>query len=176
MTIDQDHQRAKRFVSSDAYLEPHLEAVERRIALISKRRNDIAAAQGALADFASGHEYYGLHFKDGEWLLREWAPNATALYLIGELSGWQMRDDLAFRQIDANGTWELRLPGERLKHADLYRLHLQWPAAAAAIVSRHGHGGWCRIPAASSSMLRCGCLKRLTVGRCRLSKLPMSHP
>ena len=130
MTIDQDHQRAKRFVSSDAYLEPHLEAVERRIALISKRRNDIAAAQGALADFASGHEYYGLHFKDGEWLLREWAPNATALYLIGELSGWQMRDDLAFRQIDANGTWELRLPGERLKHADLYRLHLQWPGGS----------------------------------------------
>ena len=130
MTTNPDRRRAERFITSDAYLEPHLEAVERRIELISQTLRRITASQGTLSDFASGHEYYGLHFKEGEWVLREWAPNATALYLIGEINSWQVSNDLAFKQIDDNGTWELRLSGERLKHGDLYRLHIQWPGGS----------------------------------------------
>ena len=69
-------------------------------------------------------------------MLREWAPNAEAVYLIGELSHWDKRPDLAFGRLDANGVWELRLPKSALRHGDLYRLHLKWPG-----------GGGDRIPA-----------------------------
>jgi 1,4-alpha-glucan branching enzyme len=56
--------------------------------------------------------------------------------LIGDLSDWQIREELALTRVDGNGTWELRLPAERLRHQALYRLHVQWPG---------GHGD--RIPA-----------------------------
>jgi len=63
-------------------------------------------------------------------VVREWAPNATAIYLLGDLSGWRLRDELAFERLDAHGTWQLRLPAERLRHGDLYRLHIQWPGGS----------------------------------------------
>jgi len=136
MIKDSDRRRAMRFVSSDDYLEPHLEAIARRVALISSTFQELTAGQGSLGDFASGHTYYGLHFHGGEWVLREWAPNATAIHLIGDSSSWQPCEEMAFQRIDANGTWELRLPAERLRHGDLYRLSMQWPG-----------GGGDRIPA-----------------------------
>jgi len=81
----------------------------------------------SLADFASGHEYFGLHFRDNEWVLREWAPNARKMRLIGAFSDWKERDDYSFSPIGAEGVWELRLPPAALNHGDLYRLHLHWP-------------------------------------------------
>ncbi|RJQ80206.1 MAG: 1,4-alpha-glucan-branching enzyme [Desulfobacteraceae bacterium] len=125
----------ERFLSSDPYLASYREVVARRIDHIARTARDLAG-RGKLADFASGHEYFGLNFKDGRWVLREWAPNATALFLIGELSDWKVRDDLALTRIDANGTWEIQLPADRLRHNDLYRLHVRWPG-----------GGGDRIPA-----------------------------
>jgi len=83
-----------------------------------------------LADFASGHEYYGLHFEEDGWVLREWAPYATSIHLVGDLCDWKIRDDLALTRIDANGTWQLRLPASQLRHKDLYRLHVQWPGGS----------------------------------------------
>ena len=49
-----------------------------------------------LADFASGHEYFGLHFQDNEWVFREWAPNADRIFLIGDMTGWQENEAFAF--------------------------------------------------------------------------------
>ena len=42
-----------------------------------------------LSDFASGYLYFGLHRTAKGWTFREWAPNATAIYLIGTFNGWQ---------------------------------------------------------------------------------------
>jgi 1,4-alpha-glucan branching enzyme len=119
----------ERFLASDPYLVPYRETIAQRIDHIARTAAQLAA-KGKLADFASGHEYFGLHFRDGSWVLREWAPNATAVFLIGELSDWKVRDDLALTRIDGNGAWEIRLPGDRLHHNDLYRLHVQWPGGA----------------------------------------------
>lgn len=83
-----------------------------------------------LADFAAGHEYFGLHFKKSQWIFREWAPNATAVFVVGEISHWQEKEDFACRRIDANGVWELHLPAARLKHGDLYRLRIHWPGGS----------------------------------------------
>ncbi|MDA8141722.1 MAG: alpha amylase C-terminal domain-containing protein [Desulfobacteraceae bacterium] len=123
----QDHQRLERFLSSDPYLESHKEVVARRIELISKTARQLISKSRSLGDFASGHEYYGLHFRDAEWVLREWAPNATAVYLVGEFSGWRIEERWALKRLDNNGTWEIRLSAKQIKHGDLYRLHVQWP-------------------------------------------------
>jgi 1,4-alpha-glucan branching enzyme len=122
--------RLAHFISSDAYLASYQEVIARRIAHICQAAVHYTPAGKTLADFASGHQYYGLHIEDQNWVLREWAPNATAIYLIGDLSAWQIRDELALKRIDANGTWELRLPAGHLHHQDLYRLHVQWPGGS----------------------------------------------
>ena len=131
-----DRQRLERFMAHDPYLKPYESVIAHRIAQIRHTRRQLVPEGQTLSDFASGHEYYGLHFHDGHWILREWAPNATSIHLIGEFSQWRTRDHLALQRINAKGDWEIRLPADELNHGDLYRLHLQWP----------GNGGD-RIPA-----------------------------
>ncbi len=131
-----DLQLRERFLSTDPLLTPYAETIGRRIQRIRQTAARLTGRQAKLIDFASGHTYFGLHFYEGQWVFREWAPNATAVHLIGDLSGWQPRDELALRRINANGVWEIRLPEDRLRHGDLYRLRLQWPG-----------GGGDRIPA-----------------------------
>jgi len=80
-----------------------------------------------LADFASGHEYFGLHFQRGEWVFREWAPNATAIYLTGDMSKWQVSREFELEKINGSGVWEIRLAADKMAHGDLYRLRVCWP-------------------------------------------------
>ena len=42
-------------------------------------------------------------------VLREWAPNASEFYLIGDFSGWKISDDFSFRKINDQGDWELEV-------------------------------------------------------------------
>ena len=91
---------------------------------------------GGLDQFASGHEYFGLHYRDSQWIFREWAPNATAIYLVGEFTRWQESSSFSLRKVSDHGIWEIRLPKSALHHGNLYRLAIHWPG---------GHGQ--RIPA-----------------------------
>jgi 1,4-alpha-glucan branching enzyme len=125
-----ENSRLERYLAADAYLSPFRDVIARRIERIAHSARTLTPKGQTLADFAAGHEYYGLHFAGDGWVLREWAPYATAIHLIGDLSDWQIRDELALTRIDANGTWQIRLPAARLRHQDLYRLHLQWPGGS----------------------------------------------
>ncbi|OPY11257.1 MAG: 1,4-alpha-glucan branching enzyme GlgB [Syntrophus sp. PtaB.Bin001] len=80
-----------------------------------------------LADFASGHEYFGLHRKDNEWVFREWAPNATTISLIGDFNDWSENKDFMLQKTGNTGNWEVRLPPEKLKSGQLYKLLIRWP-------------------------------------------------
>lgn len=84
-----------------------------------------------MLDFASGHEYFGLHADDQGWILREWAPHATAIYLIGAFSRWQPSDKFTLTRINKrDGFWEIRLPADFFRHGDLYRLSMHWPGGS----------------------------------------------
>lgn len=130
MLTKNDHQRLQRFIAQDPYLKPYEAVIAKRLAHIRQMVRRLVPDGQTLAEFASGHEYYGLHFRDGQWIFREWAPNATAIHLIGPFSQWRTRDDLALQRINTRGDWEIQLPADRLAHGDLYRLQLQWPDGA----------------------------------------------
>jgi 1,4-alpha-glucan branching enzyme len=130
MLTKNDHRRLRRFIAQDPYLKPYEAVIAKRMAHIRQMVKRLVPNGRTLAEFASGHEYYGLHFHDGQWIFREWAPNATAIHLIGPFSQWRTRDDLALQRINNRGDWEIQLPSDRLAHGDLYRLHLQWPGGA----------------------------------------------
>lgn len=114
-------------VAHDPYLEPFEDAI--------RGRHDHAAwkigqlTQGGkqtLADFANGYNYYGLHKVRGGWVFREWAPNATDIYLVGDFNEWKETEAYRCKRIEGTGNWELKLPAKAMKHGDLFKMHVKW--------------------------------------------------
>ena len=115
----------------DPFLAPYREALRRRADDFDALEQKLAG-DGTLADFASGHEWYGLHRSpDGGWVLREHAPNAEALWLVGDFSNWERAPRFAASKI-GDGDWELRLPARALSHGQLYHMELEWPGGGGA--------------------------------------------
>lgn len=114
------------FVNNDPWLTPYINIIMERNEHVSKREKQLLGKQDSLPAFATGHLYYGLHKEKGSWVIREWAPYATGLYLIGDFSGWKPHPSFTFTKI-AGGNWELSLPLDKLKHLDLYKLFVEWP-------------------------------------------------
>lgn len=114
-----------QFWLQDKLLKPFASALAQRNEYIRKKTFEITAGK-PLVDFANGHLWYGLHKVANSWFLREWAPNATAIYLVGESTNWQVLETFRFNSLP-NGNWELRLDEEQLKHGQLYKLLIQWP-------------------------------------------------
>lgn len=117
---------ADRLIDADPYLMVHRQALMRRLAHIQGMRERITEGRLDLLDLASGHEYFGLHQTADGWVFREWAPNAEAIYLVGDFSGWGDDHAFALNRISVDGQWELRLPADTLHHGDLYRLNVHW--------------------------------------------------
>src|SRR5210317_1568606 len=119
---EQVEQRLKRLLKSDPYLNPYAKIIRRRLSKIAATKTRLTGGRMTLPDFASGHEYFGLHFKNKEWVFREWAPNADRVFLIGDITGWQEKEEFALARLDGHEVWEIRLDTDSLKHLDLYRL------------------------------------------------------
>jgi 1,4-alpha-glucan branching enzyme len=114
-------------LSDDPWLEPYLGQLRQRADHIRWVEGRLTGNHMTLDEFANAHEYYGLHFRDGKWFFREWAPNATAIYLVGDFSKWQQLDEFALNYGDGNGVWEIELPADKIKHGQLYKLKMYWP-------------------------------------------------
>ena len=78
-----------------------------------------------MSDLASGYLYFGLQKSGKEWIFREWAPHATAIYIIGTCNGWQKKEEYRLQRIE-NGVWEIKLPLDKLHHLDLFKLWMEW--------------------------------------------------
>ena len=118
--------RLVRLLRSDSYLTPFSNQIRHRLENIEETEHRLTQGKESLAKFASGHEYFGLHFQKREWVFREWAPNATAIYLIGDMSKWQENEEFKLKRLDDYGVWEIHLSVNTLKHGDLYRLRIHW--------------------------------------------------
>lgn len=118
--------RQLKIVRDDEWLQPFEEAIQGRHEHVNNKIADLTGGKGSLSDFADGHLYFGLHRTPRQWVLREWAPNATAIYLTGTFNQWQELPNYALKRIDENGTWELNLPAKALHHLDLYKLSIHW--------------------------------------------------
>jgi 1,4-alpha-glucan branching enzyme len=134
--IEEANTEELALISADTYLKPYASVIHRRCNKVQSLENRLTGGLMSLEDFASGHEYFGLHFEGDEWVFREWAPNAISIFLIGDCNGWRKEPEYALRRISEGGNWELRLPADRLEHSQLYKLLILWPG---------GHGE--RIPA-----------------------------
>ena len=131
--------KTQMIYQTDPWLEPFRPAIDARHQRILDERDKLignAAGPGAsLTDAVNNHLYYPLHLEAQEWVIREWAPNATRVYLIGECNNWKRTESWAFHPV-GGGNWELRVPEMFLRHGQLYKLFVEWPG-----------GGGERLPA-----------------------------
>ena len=119
-------------VQNDVWLKPYESAILHRIESAQKKENELAG-DNSLYEFSSGHLYFGLHKEDDGWIMREWAPNATYIFLIGSFNNWEEQKKFAL-QPRLNGIWELKLDSNELHHGDLYALSLHWAVDRKSVV------------------------------------------
>ena len=115
-------------VQRDPWLEPYENAIRGRHDhaewMIKHLTND---GKNKLSEFATGYLYYGLHRTEtGGWVFREWAPNATDIYLIGDFNDWKITDEYRLSKSTNGQDWELVLPENALSHGDLYKMYVKW--------------------------------------------------
>ena len=113
-------------VKNDPWLEPFEHAIAgRHQHVVDKLAQLTNGGQNTLSDFASGYLYFGLHKATRGWVLREWAPNATEIYVIGQFNDWKEDEAYKMTRID-NGNWEIKLKTNQMHHGDLYKLKVKW--------------------------------------------------
>ncbi len=118
-----------RLLKVDPWLKPYRAALIDRQKYISAKSCEILG-DNSIANFALGHLYFGLHHTAGGWVMREWAPHASQMYLHCDKNNWQ--DDLSYLFYPLeNGVWELKLPEDKLEHLDYYKLHIFWDGGDA---------------------------------------------
>jgi 1,4-alpha-glucan branching enzyme len=113
-----------KLIQDDAWLQPFEDVIIQRIEAANKKEIELAG-ESSIYEFASGHLFFGLHRTENGWVMREWAPNATHIFLIGTFNNWEEQPGYSFIHL-GNGVWELILSHDDLHHEDLYALSLHW--------------------------------------------------
>jgi len=104
-----------KLIEVDPWLEPNARDIEDRYLRYRSRMEEIRRDFGSIIDFADGYKYFGINYdrKRKGWTYREWAPQANALYLVGDFNGWQQFTHPLTR--NDFGVWEIFLEEEKYK-------------------------------------------------------------
>ncbi len=113
------------FYKHDKWLEPYYDRIREWQDLFIEKKTCLSGS-GSLSDFASGHLYYGMHRSGSGLVFREWAPNATKIYLIGTFSEWKELDKYSLKRINDEGDWEISLPEGNIGNGAYYKLSVHW--------------------------------------------------
>lgn len=115
-------------IKEDPWLVPYREEILQRYVRFQRALLEIELAEDSLMNFATGHHYFGINKDESRngWVYREWAPEAQALYLIGDFNGWDRTTHPLIRQ--QWGVWEIFLPASEYNlsfvHKSLIKVHV----------------------------------------------------
>ncbi|PKP22257.1 MAG: 1,4-alpha-glucan-branching enzyme, partial [Bacteroidetes bacterium HGW-Bacteroidetes-21] len=90
-----------------------------------EREKELSKNSGTIIDFANGHLFFGQHIENNNLVIREWAPAATSIWLIGDFSDWKKKPEFQFKEI-ASGVWEFVTKSTNIPHGTLYKLIIAW--------------------------------------------------
>ena len=128
-----------KIIENDPWLSPYKAAIEGRHDHALWRESELTGGKMSLSDFASGYLYYGLQRTDCGWVFREWAPNATDIFLIGDFSGWEEQERFRLKRINNAGDWELCIPFGMIGHGQHYKMRVKWNGGQGDRIP-----AWCR--------------------------------
>ncbi len=132
-------------LKNDPWLAPYASAIEGRHQDVQRKLKELTASSGTLSDFANAHKYFGLHRTKEGWVFREWAPNASAITLIGDFSGWKTLPEFRLHRVGGglSGVWEGNFPADAIADGQLYKMLVEWPGGSGE-----------RIPAYANRVLQ----------------------
>lgn len=110
---------------NDPWLEPYSTAIEGRHQDVIRKLAELKRYNPSLIDYANAYKYFGLHQNDSEWVFREYAPNATSIFLIGDFSNWKVEEQYALSPL-GNGVWEGHFQKNMIKDGQLYKMLVKW--------------------------------------------------
>ena len=85
-------EKTLNLIKNDPWLEPFADAITGRHQYVLNKEAELTnKGKQTLSDFASGYLYFGLHRTAKGWTFREWAPNATHIYMVSQRSLLQSR-------------------------------------------------------------------------------------
>ena len=125
-----------KLVEEDKLLKPFAGIIEKRHQQVLVMEREFTYRTTRLSDSCNSYLYYGLHRTNEGWVFREWAPNATAIYLLGEFNDWRKHPDYALTKV-GDGNWEIKLPLGALAHEMLYRLLVEWNGGSGERLPSH---------------------------------------
>ena len=112
--------------TKESLLEPFLPIIRHRHEKSLLKELGFTDRRLRLSDVFNNHLYFGLHqTQDDTWVFREWAPNATAIYFIGESTEWLKREQYKLLRCD-KGIWEIELSSDDVWHGMEYKLFIEW--------------------------------------------------
>ncbi|KAI4526579.1 glycoside hydrolase family 13 protein [Schizophyllum commune Loenen D] len=101
----------KAVLEVDGYLEPNVPSIIHRHDLYRQWKDRIDEHEGGYEGFSKGFNKFGFNVREnGDVVYREWAPNATEAYLIGEFNDWN-RISHPMKK-DNYGVWEVTVPAK----------------------------------------------------------------
>ena len=125
-----------KLVEEDKLLKPFAGIIEKRHQQVLAMEREFTYRTTRLSDSCNSYLYYGVHRTNEGWVFREWAPNATAIYLLGEFNDWRKHPDYALTKV-GDGNWEIKLPLGALAHEMLYRLLVEWNGGSGERLPSH---------------------------------------
>jgi len=116
-----------RLIRNDSGLAEFADAINGRHDEAVRKMAELTCGTNNLAEFASGHLYFGLHKTEEGWVLREWAPNAIDIFVVGDFNGWQESARYAMKRVKgSNGNWEIKIKNKSFRHGTHYKLVVHW--------------------------------------------------
>ncbi len=111
---------------NDPWLEPWKKSIREVFAKTTIKQLEIAGYGKTLSSAVNSHLFYGVSCDNsGNLIFREWAPNSTELYLIGEVNSWKKDKRFKFTDI-GSGNRELVVPQNLMPHGSLYKWLMCW--------------------------------------------------
>ncbi len=132
------NEKELELIKGDQWLKPFEEAITGRHQYALRKIQELTGGKQSLSDFASGYLYFGLHRNESNWTFREWAPNATRIFLIGDFNDWKEVPKYELHRM-SNGNWEVLLPLDAIHHGDLYKMRVYWDGGSGERIP-----AWCR--------------------------------
>ena len=126
-------------IKNDPWLKPYESVIQKRHdKYLAKEKEITKDGSKSLSDSANGHMFFGLNKTSSGWSMREWAPNATEIFMIGSFNDWKEEDNYKLKPI-GDGVWELMLAENSIKHLDYYKLSVKWNGGSGERIP-----AWCK--------------------------------
>ena len=116
-----------RLIKNDPALAEYADAINGRHDEAVRKMAELTGGTNNLNEFASGYLYFGLHKIEDGWVLREWAPNAIDIFVVGDFNGWKESSRYAMKRVKGSaGNWEIKIKNKSFRHGSLYKLVVHW--------------------------------------------------